>query len=47
MANKVKGRVPDVDPKKAGFPAKNGKDKSGTGRGNNLPKVSPPTKKGK
>lgn len=47
MANKVKGRVPDVDPQKAGFPAKNGKDKSGTGRGNNLPKVSPPTKKGK
>ena len=38
MANTGKGRVPDVDPKNAGFPAKDGKGKSGPKRGNNHPK---------
>lgn len=41
MANTGKGRVPDVDPKNAGFPAKDGKGKSGPKRGNNHPKSAP------
>ncbi|MBP5401192.1 MAG: hypothetical protein IJP65_03455 [Bacteroidales bacterium] len=46
MANKGKGRVPDIDPNGAGFPAGHkAKGPCGKGRGNNLPKAAP--KKGK